>query len=308
MTKERITSMRLILDTDIGTDIDDCLALALILASAEIDLIGITCVYGDVLLRSRIAMKLLQLRGRAEIPVYAGAAKPLLDIDSVYWEGHEGKLLLSPEDEALKPEPQFAADYIIETVLNNPDEIHLIAIGPLTNVAMALQKAPEVAHKLASLTIMGSVLRGYSQLDLPIAEHNIKCDPEAAQIVFSSPARICLTPLNITVQTQIDRETLQAIRGGGSAFHQAVANELEHYPRFAKQGWTSPHDPLAVAVLVQAQLITTRQVSAQVELNSRIARGAMHFTDNPEGNIAIVETVNSPAFKEFLTSRLGQAL
>lgn len=298
--------MRTILDTDIGTDVDDCLALALILSSPEIDLIGVTCVYGDVLLRARIAIKLLGLDGKDGIPVFAGASDPLLRLDNIYWGGHEGTAILTAEDETVQPQSQFAVDYIVETILDNPGEIHLLAIGPLTNVAMAIQKAPEITKKLAHLTIMGGVLRGYSDLSLPIAEHNIKCDPEAAHIVFTSDAPISLIPLNITVQTMLDLESVKRIRSGGSAFQDAVAHELETYPRIVQFGRTAPHDPLAVATMVNSSLVTTRKVTATVDISRQASRGAMHFQANPEGNIALVETVDSPAFKEFMLSRMEQ--
>ena len=298
--------MKVILDTDIGTDVDDSLALALILSSPEIELLGISCVYGDVLLRSQIAIKYLALAGRADIPVYCGASNPLLNIGDIYWGGHEGKEILTNEDNELKPQSQFAVDYLIETVLNHPNEIHIIAIGPLTNIAMALQKAPEFAEHVAHLTIMGGVLRDYSNLDLPIAEHNIKCDPEAAHIVLSSKSPITLVPLNITVQTLLDKNSVQRIRAGGSVLHHTVARELETYPRFQQYGQTSPHDPLAVATLIQPQIVTTKRVSALVDFHNPNFRGAIHFNEEPDGNIDLVSSVESPTFKELMLSRISK--
>lgn len=300
--------MLAILDTDIGTDVDDTLALALILASPEIDLIGITCVYGQVDLRAQIALKLLQLAGIDEIPVYKGASNPLLGLDKIYWGGHEGNVLLSDDDANLIPQDTFAVDYLVETIHQNPNEIHIIAIGPLTNIAMALQKSPDIADKIARLTIMGGVIRGYDDLNLPIAEHNIQCDPEAAHVVLTSSIPITLVPLNITVQTTVDQTSVERIRADGSAFHKAVARELETYPRLVRLGKTSPHDPLAVATLIQPDLVTTRQVSAVVDISQHKGRGAIHFTANPDGNIALVETVHSENFKALLLSRLEKTL
>jgi len=300
--------MKIILDTDIGTDVDDALALSLILSLSEIDLIGVTCVYADVLLRSRIALKLLKLAGKIDIPVYAGASNPLLNIDKIYWGGHEGTAILTEEDEQVMPQSQFGVDYIVETVLAHPNDIHLLAIGPLTNIAMALQKAPEIADKVAHLTIMGGVVRGNDGLGLPIAEHNIKCDPEAAHVVFSSPIPTTLVPLNITVQTTVDMDSVARIRSGGSAFHEAVARELETYPRIQTLGKTSPHDPLAVATVVNRDLVTTQQVIAHVDISGQPSRGATHFQARPDGHIALVDTVDSPAFKEFMLSHMEQPL
>ncbi len=300
--------MLAILDTDIGTDVDDSLALALILASPEIDLIGISCVYGDINLRTKIALKYLQLAGVDDIPVYAGISKPLLNLDKIYWEGHEGHEILSDADIDLTPQSQFAIDYLVETILNQPQAIHVIAIGPLTNIAMALQKAPQIIAHIAGLTIMGGVIRGYDDLHLPIAEHNIQCDPEAAHIVFSSGIPLTLVPLNITVQTALDQTSADRIRSGGSAFHDAVATELETYPRFVRLGKTSPHDPLAVATLIQPDLVKTQTVTANVDLSRQTTRGAIHFKADPEGNIQLVNQVDSATFKSLLLSRLEKPL
>ncbi|HLZ07252.1 MAG TPA: nucleoside hydrolase, partial [Chloroflexota bacterium] len=125
-------AIRVILDTDIGTDVDDCLALAFLLSSPEIQLDAVTCVYGDVLLRGRMARKLLRLAGRADVPVSLGVGKPLLGRVPVYWGGHEGIGLLDAGDEAPLPLVEPAVDYIVRQVLTNPGQIHLVAIGPLT--------------------------------------------------------------------------------------------------------------------------------------------------------------------------------
>ncbi len=140
--------LRLVLDTDIGTDVDDCLALALVLTSPEIHLKGVTCVYGDVLLRSRMARKLLNLRGCTSTPVFAGADQPILGLQPVHWEGHEGAGLLDADDQVLTSEPEHAVDYLVRTVMNNSGQIHLAAIGPLTNIALALKREPRWRTRL----------------------------------------------------------------------------------------------------------------------------------------------------------------
>ena len=122
---------KVILDTDIGTDVDDCLALAVLLGSPEVELVGVTCVYGDVQLRSRMVRKLLALAGQAETPVYAGLEPPLLGVRPVFWPGHEGVGLLHAEDDALAPEAEHAVDALLRITREQPGEIDLIAIGPL---------------------------------------------------------------------------------------------------------------------------------------------------------------------------------
>lgn len=185
---------RLVVDTDIGTDVDDCLALAFVLGSPELSLEGVTCVYGDVGLRARMVLKLLRLADRVEVPVMLGSAQTLLGVRSVYWPGHEGVGLLEPDDVALVPAPEHAVDYLVRTVMESPGQIHLLAIGPLTNVALAFRREPRLAERLAHLTVMGGALRGPSRLDLPYAEHNFRCDPEAAQVVLAAGAPTTLVP------------------------------------------------------------------------------------------------------------------
>ena len=192
-----MATQQILLDTDIGTDVDDCLALALILASPEVTLTAVTTVYGDARLRGRMVLKLLALRGVSDVPVVAGAERPLLGRPPVYWAGHEGQGLLTPEDESAgamhggashQPSEEHAVDLIVRTVMAHPGEITLIAIGPLTNVALALLKEPRLATNLAGLTVMGGVVGGAGALHLPWVEHNFRCDPEAAQIVLASGA------------------------------------------------------------------------------------------------------------------------
>jgi purine nucleosidase len=108
----------IILDTDIGTDVDDCLALALLVSSPELQLQAVTCVYGDTILRSRMVLKLLQLRGLPDIPVVAGAQKPLVSQRPIYWEGHEGQGLVEAADD-LQPTTGFAPDFIVQQVMTS---------------------------------------------------------------------------------------------------------------------------------------------------------------------------------------------
>ncbi len=301
--------IRVIFDTDIGTDVDDILALAEILTSPELELAGVTCVYGDVLLRARMARKVLALRGCPDVPVCVGAQKPLLGLRPVYWAGHEGKGLLSPEDEALQPSPEHAVDFIVREVMANPGRIHLIAVGPLTNVALAFLREPRLAENLAHLTIMGGAVRGPGALHLPYAEHNIKCDPEAAHVVLSAGAPVTLVPLDVTTQVRIRPEGVTRIRAGGTPFHEAIAGQVEAYPPFKARGWTHLHDPLAVASLIRRDLMGLEALHIDVELDSRHAAGATLARTPAEGapaNAEVALAVDADAFETFLPGRIGE--
>lgn len=300
-----------ILDTDIGTDIDDCLALALLVSSPELELVGVTCVYGDVLLRSRMVLKLLKLRGLGDVPVYAGAEKPLGSPRPIYWEGHEGQGLLAEADAALQPAAGFAPDFIVDQVMRNPGKIHLIAIGPLTNVALALQKEPRLALNLAHLTIMGGVARSIDRLDLPLAEHNIICDPDAAKIVFASDAPITLVPLDITTLVEVTDAGYERIRQVDTPFHAAVADQLQRYPRFQRFGRTFLHDPLAVGVVIDPSLVKLQSVMMTVEGANDSVPGVTLMRQPQSGEqttLQLATHVDTPRFESFFVDRVASQL
>lgn len=299
-----------ILDTDIGTDVDDALALALILDSPELSLVGVTCVYGDVDLRARLARKLLRLAGRSDVPVLTGARHTLLGLRPVYWAGHEGRGLLETGDEGPGPDAEHAIDFLVRTVMSNPGQIHLLAIGPLTNVALALRREPRLAQNLAHLTLMGGAVRGPGDLELPYAEHNIRSDPEAAHVVFTSGAPITMIPLDVTTKVTIRSEGVVRIRRRGTPFVDAIAGQVESYPPFAKRGWTHLHDPLAAATIADPTLVEVRTLRVDVELDGRYAAGATLARLPTEGDPANAEValgVDGARFEEFLVDRLAGA-
>jgi purine nucleosidase len=232
-----------------------------------------------------------------------------MNLRPVYWEGHEGQGLLEAADDHLTPGAEFAPDFIVRTVMENPGQIHLICIGPLTNAALALRREPRLAQNLAHLTIMGGVIRGPGGLDLPYAEHNIICDPEAAHIVFASGAPITLVPLDMTVQVRIDTGGLAQVRAANTPFHAAVARQLELYPRFAAQGWTNLHDPLAVAAVIDSELMRWQPVHVDVELTGRHTAGAtlMRLPRAGESSsIRVATDVDVSRAEAFIVRRLAR--
>lgn len=147
---------RIILDTDIGTDVDDVMAVALAAVSPELKVEGITTVYGDVDLRARMVTKVLHMLGREDIPVMAGSRDVLLRNREIWWLGHEGEGLLTEADRDLAYDRRHAVDFIIDTVMKNPKEITLIGIGPFTNFAIALVREPRIADYVKQIIIMAA--------------------------------------------------------------------------------------------------------------------------------------------------------
>lgn len=302
-------ALGVILDTDIGTDVDDCLALGVIFGSPELALAGVTCVYGDVALRARMVRKLLRLRGVAGVPVIAGERLPLLRKRSVYWAGHEGVGLLEPGDDDLAPDGDDAVGFILRATAERPGQLHLIAIGPLTNVAVALLRDPRLGERLGGLTIMGGVLRGPAGLHLPFVEHNIRCDPEAAQVVFASGVPLSLVPLDVTTQVAIRPADVARIRAADTPYHAAVAGQVEAYPRFTQLGHTYLHDPLAVAAVIQPDLVEWREAHLAVELGGEQTAGQTLIrqptADHP-ANARVALAVDRARAEAFVAERLAR--
>ena len=297
-----------ILDTDIGTDVDDALALGVCLGSPEIDLTAITTVYGDVVLRARMARKLLALRGLHGLPVVTGETHPLAGNRPLYWGGHEGDGLLAPGDEALAPTGTDAVPFLVRQVRDRPHTVHLVAIGPLTNVARAIQLDADFAGNLAGLTIMGGVLRGPDGLHLPIVEHNLRCDPEAAQVVFTSGAPISLVPLDVTTRVAVHAEEVAQLRAAPGAFQHALAELVEHDPRYRAHGLAYLHDPLAVAVLLRPDLVGWQDVHVTIEVTGEHTAGQSLFrlpSANRPANARVALTVDAAAAAAFVTERLS---
>lgn len=297
---------RVILDTDIGTDPDDALALALILESPELALEGITCVYGDAPLRARIALKLLKVRG-TDIPVRAGSSATLMNPQPGGLMGHEGDGLLEAGDDSLPVDPEYAPDFIARKALEYPGEIHLICIAPLTNVALALLRSPRLP--LASLTIMGGAIRGTNHLDLGYTENNIAADAEAAHIVFTSGIPITLLPLDVTTQVFIYRQDAHRIRAVGTPYHDALARQVELFPWVRDYGASHLHDPLAVTTLFQPDLVALRPLHVDIETAGRLTRGATLAqapSEKAPANANVALEVEGERASEFILSRIAR--
>jgi len=300
----------ILLDTDIGTDVDDCLALATILGSPELWLVGVTTVHGDGLVRARMTQRLLQLAGREDIPVHTGARLPLVGTREIYWEGHEGQGLVEDATE-LPPPGDDAPGFIVEALRARPGEIHLLAIGPLTNIALALHREPRLFALAASFTIMGGAVRASrDDLGLPIAEHNLRCDPEAARLVFASGPAATVIPLDVTMKARVGEDVRDALLAAPHPFTRAVGDQLRRYPRMASQGWTHPHDPLAVLALAQPGLLPLTPLRVEILAHGTRYDGAMLVatpTDAAPANVHAALEIDAATVESALRERLLRA-
>ena len=228
----------IILDTDIGTDIDDAFALALIINSPEFELLGVTTVSGDTAARARLAAKFLWEAGGKwrEVPVVAGMPGAAQPIEQTRWANG----FVSPQ--ILK---ESAVDFMRSKFHRYPGEVTLIAIGELTNVAALIKADPLAAKKIKRIALMGgSIARGYEPGSKPDAEWNIKSNPAAAQVVFSSGIPIIMAPLDVTAMLQLDAA------GRSRIFNQntPVANALAAVYQLWNHETPTLFDPMAVAL------------------------------------------------------------
>jgi purine nucleosidase len=269
---------KVILDTDIGTDVDDALALAVLLGSNDVDLIGITTVYGDVRLRSAIAMHICFLAKRA-IPTYLGESNPISGRE-VWMSGSEGKNFGSLD--SFTPQNISAIDFLTEAVIAQPESIDVVAIGPLTNIARAIQSSSDFEKKVKRVWIMGG---DFTQSKV---EHNFKCDVDAAKIVLESQIQISILDLLNSQKTIIRMPEIDCIKGApnlGSLLYSEIMGWIQ--PR--NQDWTIPHDPIAALAMIAPEFFDTSP-KGQVSIDDD---GKSFWKESPSGNVTLL-TPNDP--------------
>ena len=306
---------QLLFDTDIGTDVDDALALALLIAQPDVDLVGVTTVQGHAPLRAAIARSLLEDSDKRHVPVVAGRSTPLRrsSVDGFHWNemwGHEGAGVLTdaerqvPDDE---PTREDAARFILDAAERARDPLAMITVGPVTNLALALQMEPGLAQVLGPVTIMGGIVERHMVAWPATFETNLNSDPLAAAIVLGSPLDITLVPLEVTLQVYLDRADRERLARDGGPVSQKltrlIAEMREPFLRFAaKYGLdgsnfderTYLHDPLAVHAALGGAHTTLRDASIAVEYEGQILRTIDHPERRP--NMRVCTAADGPAF------------
>ena len=266
---------RIVLDTDIGTDVDDALALALALASPEMELVAVTTVSGDVGLRARIAARLLALAGRPDVPVHAGCAKPFASVGGFAAFGHEGQGILDDGPAAVAAEPAVEA---LLRLFRPGAELELVAVGPLTNIAAALARDPGLARRIARLTLMGGWIRG-AAVDgkplLPSVDYNLCSDSVASQRVLSAGIPTRLVPVDVTVRVWLTEGDVEGLARAPAPPHRALARAVRIWAPIQRHlfaGLGTPlapdvmaflHDPLALACASDESFCTIEELAIE---------------------------------------------
>jgi len=296
---------KIIIDTDIGSDVDDAIALVLALKSPELKVEGITTVYGDSMLRAQIVLKLLELMDIDNIPVAAGIDKPLLREREIWWTGHEGKGILTDEDKNLKPIDKHAVDFLIEKIMENPGEITLVTIGPLTNIAAAIIKEPKIIENVKEIVMMGGVARIFDNApEIRYIEHNIHCDSEAALVVFNSNIPITMVGLDVTLKVPINRTHLQRIKNVGTNLTDTLVRLIEIWWGFLKSDSSCMHDPLALSYCIHPEFLKTVNCKVIVETHGKYTDGQTIVIPDKNSNVKVAYDVDNEKFVEFLMERI----
>lgn len=278
----------ILLDTDIGTDIDDAFAVALILRSPELDLLGVTTVSGDTQARARLAAKMLWEAGRREVPVAAGEPGKPLPIDQCRWAAGFANPQLRREK---------AVDFLKKQIEERPGEITLVAIGPLTNIAALFREYPAVARKIKRIVLMGgAIAHGYGNNPQPVPEYNIYADAPAAQAVFASGVPILAAPLDVTAMLQLTPADMHRIFTELTPTTNALTL-LYHL-------WGNPtptlFDPMAVALVIDPSLCETKPLSIEVD-----AKGFTHVVEGKQPNATVALKTDARRFMEFYLRRVA---
>lgn len=306
-----------ILDCDPGQD--DALAMALAMAAPEdIALLGVTTVAGNVPLplTQRNARLIAELCGRGDVPIFAGAARPLVR-DLVTAEHVHGKTGLDGIEIREPGHPlqsQNAVDFIVATLrAADDDSIILMPTGPLTNIALALIRAPEIAAKIRRIVLMGGAMREAGNVT-PSAEFNIYVDPHAADVVLRCGRPIVVMSLDVTHQVLSTRARVERIAALGSPVAEAMASLIHFFERFDEDKYGSEgaplHDPCTVAWLLRPELFRLKPVHVAVETQGRYTLGATvvdywGVTGRP-ANVEWAHAVDAEGFFDLLTAHLAR--
>jgi len=298
---------KIMLDTDIGTDVDDAVALALCLGSPEIELAGVTVVAGDVDTRAQIALRMLEAAERSDIQVALGARDPLIGESRFAWGGWEGKGVLEHFTNPLKPVEVPAWRHLTDRVAESPGEITVVPVGPLTNIALAIGTAPSFRENVREIVMMGGNGRfGREAWKTPVREYNVGSDAEAARIVFESGIPITMVTLDVTLEVTIERAMVARLRKTGRPLAKMVADQLEVYLDTHRRERTFMHDPLAIALLVDPTLCRTEAMRVQVETRGEFTYGmtVCSGVQKTDSNAEVCVSVDAERFERFLCERL----
>ncbi|PZQ99645.1 MAG: nucleoside hydrolase [Cereibacter sphaeroides] len=308
---------RIIIDTDPGQD--DAVAILLALASPEdVTVLGITAVAGNVplALTERNARIVCELAGRSDIPVFAGCDAPLKRrlVTAEHVHGKTGLDGPPMDDPTMPLQAQHGVDFIIDTLRKEPAQtVTLCVLGPLTNIAAAFQKAPDIVSRVEQIVLMGGAYFEVGNIT-PAAEFNIYVDPDAAELVFRSGVKLTVMPLDVTHKALTNKARIDSFRAMGTRTGTMVAEWTDFFERFDVTKYGSQgaplHDPCVIAWLIRPELFSGRFINVEIETKGEFTLG-MTVADwwgvsGREPNAMFMGSVDAEGFFALLTERIGR--
>ena len=271
-----IDMTKLIIDTDIGTDVDDTLALAYAIKSG-MDIPLITTVHGNTISRARIARKVTRLLG-VDIPIVAGAEKPLVH-PYVFWTGLEGKDFLGVDDS--EPIRTNAVEALAECILQHQNNISIAAIAPMTNLGKLFQQFPDLASYVNHIYIMGNAILCDKTYHLNYRAHNLKIDPHAADIVFGTSIPKTIVTTEVCKQLSLSKDDLERLNKTGEPLFQYIHNSALRWMNFINYDVTYLYDPLVVHHVID-DAVTTKVSYGPIQITVNV---------NPEFKNTLMQTL-----------------
>jgi len=304
---------RFILDTDPG--IDDALTILYALASPEVKMEAITVVNGNCPVEQGVinALSVLELVGETRIPVAKGMERPLLlpVVNAEVTHGKNGLGYAELPRPKTKPVEKHAVELMGEMISQNPNQLNIVAIGPLTNIAMAIRLYPQIMKKVKHIYIMGGAINHCGNMT-PLAEFNIYCDPHAAAVVFHSGIPFTLVPLDVTYQTLMTKEDLERFRKIDTSISNFIIDSSRYVMEYLSESQQvmgcALNDPLALAALFQKDLLTTLPLVLDVDTNYGVSMGKTfadfyNYAHKPTNGYAALE-VQARAFVDHFLGRM----
>ena len=311
-----MSPQKIIIDTDPGQD--DAIGILLALASPhELDLLGIVTVAGNVPLKltSRNALILCELAKKPDTKVFAGCSRPLVRplVTAEHVHGKTGLDGANLPDPKISLQKQHGVDWMIETLLSAEDNsITICCFAPLTNLAMAIIKTPEIITKINKIVMMGGGFFEGGNIT-PTSEFNIYVDPHAAKTVLGCGRPIVMMPLDVTHRALMQREWLEQLRGMGSPVGDAAYGMMSFYERFDVEKYGSNggplHDPTVIAYLLKPEFFGGRNVNVEIEIQSELSLGMTivdwwNVTDR-KPNVTYINQINADEFFQLILERLS---
>ncbi len=316
---------KLIIDTDIGTYYDDAFAVLLASRSPEIDLLGVTTVYGDTDLRARVAKKVLKIANRDDVPVCKGIGKPLQGNSLMF--GFEGEKILTDADKDIRYSDDHAVNFIIRSIMENPGEVTVVTLGAVTNLAVAYIMEPAIAKNMKELIMMAGVVipivdkKGVRRS--PVEEYNFNNDPLAAQIVVNSDMPKTMVPIDVTLQIPLRPDQVDRINASSDLVARLVSDILSVWPPqeyviYLSVGIPTEHtglwlhDPLTVALVYDRSFCEFARVHIATEFSqTTVGRDMLIKQDilrtvpkKLPPNMDLAVKVNADRFTDHFTDRI----